>query len=163
MQHCGGTVLDCACGPGYGSYILSSVANVIGVDIAPEAIAHAEKHFPGPTYKLGDAREVTGGPYDWVVSFETIEHIAQPERAVAAFRKCAERLMISTPNEIVRPWYPWDHFKSDYPHLRHFSPKDFTELLEAGGWEVVARYTQAGKRNPVTRGNDGDVLIYICE
>ncbi|HEY0465678.1 MAG TPA: methyltransferase domain-containing protein, partial [Polyangiaceae bacterium] len=40
----GKRVLDIACGEGYGSALLASVAReVTGVDVAPECIAHASK------------------------------------------------------------------------------------------------------------------------
>ena len=42
----GKVVLDIACGEGYGSAILAEAAiHVYGVDIAPDAIAHAQKRY----------------------------------------------------------------------------------------------------------------------
>src|SRR5438046_2018790 len=39
-------VLDAACGEGYGSFLLAQTAKeVVGIDIAPEAIAHAKSRY----------------------------------------------------------------------------------------------------------------------
>ena len=45
----GRRVLDAACGEGYGSYLLSkSAASVIGVDVSPDAVAHAGQRYKHP-------------------------------------------------------------------------------------------------------------------
>jgi SAM-dependent methyltransferase len=78
-------VLDAACGVGYGSRILadSAVASVLGVDISSEAISFARDQFAHPAveYLQGDVRKLTAiqRDFDAVVSFETIEHLADPE------------------------------------------------------------------------------------
>ncbi len=164
-----GYVLDCACGNGYGSYMLQEAnTSVTGVDIEPEAIKAAHEHFPGPDYCVGDAREVDGiwtkseFKFDWVVSFETIEHITEPEKAIRAFRECGKNLIISTPNERLQPWQPWDHSESKYPHQRHFTPKEFYELLNDNGWDVVEKWGQENKKSPVTQC-DGVFLVWVCK
>ena len=46
-------VLDIACGEGYGSAILAGQAEtVVGVDIAPEAVAHARATYPSPRLRF---------------------------------------------------------------------------------------------------------------
>ncbi len=73
------TVLDIACGEGYGSKLLSSKAlKVIGVDIDLETIEKASKKYGSSnlTFIQGSADKipVKDGSIDTVVSFETIEH-----------------------------------------------------------------------------------------
>ena len=42
----GKTVLDVACGEGYGTFLISRVAGrVVGVDVSPEAVAHAAARY----------------------------------------------------------------------------------------------------------------------
>lgn len=72
-------VLDIACGEGYGSAMLATSAkSVQGVDISPEAVAHANAHYSASnlTFLEGSAAEIplADQSVDLVVSFETIEH-----------------------------------------------------------------------------------------
>jgi SAM-dependent methyltransferase len=101
-------VLDVACGPGYGSYVLAAngALEVIGVDIAEEAVTHAVEHYKAEnlSYILGDGQTyVSDRPFDVIVSFETLEHVPQP----AAFLKTLEQnltkdglLVLSAPNRL---------------------------------------------------------------
>lgn len=74
----GKKVLDAACGTGYGTEILSWEAKEVhGVDISQEAIKHAINNHSGLniSHETNDIRNIKGGGYDVIVSFETIEHI----------------------------------------------------------------------------------------
>jgi ubiquinone/menaquinone biosynthesis C-methylase UbiE len=106
----GKRVLDAACGEGYGSALLGTVAtNVVGVDIDPATVAHA-----GERYGKGDSiRFLTGScaalplpdaSVDAVVSFETIEHLdaADQPKMLAEFARVLAPdglLIISSPNK----------------------------------------------------------------
>src|SRR5256885_14875768 len=79
-------VLDLACGCGYGSKILhDSGYKVTGVDIDPNTIAYARKNYPGPTYVAMKA-EKWGGPWECLVSFETLEHLKDPKSVLDKVR-----------------------------------------------------------------------------
>lgn len=156
----GSLVLDLACGCGYGSRILHDAgAQVTGVDIDADAVAHAERHFPGPMYLRARA-EVMRGDYDALVSLETLEHLDDPASMLRAVR--APLLVASVPNQ---ERYPFDaaRFAGDtYPHKRHYTPQEFTELLEGAGYKVQQRWCQRSKiDDDVVRGTDGAFLIYI--
>ena len=155
-----GFVLDAACGVGYGSWLLSTVAEVHGIDIEPEAIDYAETHYAGPTYETGNVEEELGS-FDWVVSFETIEHLPNPGLALDNFRE-SDRLIISTPNELETPFRPEDHSESEYPHIRHYTPDEFEELLNKHDWKVIEKLGQKTKTSPVSRGS-GKFLVWVCE
>ena len=155
------SVLDLACGCGYGSQILSDKGRkVTGIDIEKEAIEYAKAHYPGPTYEVGKAEEVTG-EYDFAVSFETIEHLEKPSLFLERLK--AKHLIASVPNEV---WYPFkpDQFSTDkYPHRRHYTPEQFEELLASCGYMVEERHCQVTKQVwPVCHGTDGAFLIYVC-
>jgi 2-polyprenyl-3-methyl-5-hydroxy-6-metoxy-1,4-benzoquinol methylase len=73
------SVLDAACGTGYGSWILSQHSkNVTGMDISEHALDWATKYWSGPEYILGDVQREKLGYYDAIVSFETLEHLSHP-------------------------------------------------------------------------------------
>ncbi|MFW9873614.1 MAG: KpsF/GutQ family sugar-phosphate isomerase, partial [Candidatus Thorarchaeota archaeon] len=80
----GDVVLDCSCGSGYGSEILSnSAGKVIGMDISDRAIEFAKRNHSKENiefiqqdlFRLDHPEE----SYDVVVSLETFEHILEGE------------------------------------------------------------------------------------
>ena len=80
-------ILDCACGVGYGTRLLRdrlSQSTLTGVDLSAEAVAFAIGRYQTEriTYVCSDALEFRAGPFDMVVSLETIEHVPDPERLV---------------------------------------------------------------------------------
>lgn len=57
-----GPVLDLGCGPGHWTALLHSLgAQVTGIDMVPEFLAHARANHPGPEFRLGSMTE-TGVP-----------------------------------------------------------------------------------------------------
>lgn len=125
------SVVDIACGVGYGSALLAiSAARVIGIDINQEAVAYAQQHFANSnvTFAVGDAyRLSTSVPKsDVVVSFETVEHLPDPERFLSEIGKVIGRegtFIISVPNG------KFDRYSNNQHHLHFFSPDDFVALL----------------------------------
>jgi SAM-dependent methyltransferase len=82
------TVLDMACGAGYGSYAIASRyphLKVVGADYDPHAVeaARAAYSLPNLEFRVGDGTEwektLGAEAFDCVVSFETIEHVSHRE------------------------------------------------------------------------------------
>src|SRR5258705_8000943 len=78
----GKTVLDIACGEGYGTAILSENAGkVFGIDIDPVSIEHARKTYKKDNIEFiegsADNIPLPGNSVDVIVSYETIEHIGE--------------------------------------------------------------------------------------
>jgi ubiquinone/menaquinone biosynthesis C-methylase UbiE len=87
-------VLDLACGEGYGSFLISGAAKqVIGVDVSDVAVRHAttkyaKKHGNLKFQKCSATNlPFQDGSFDVVVSFETIEHLAEQMQMVAEIRR----------------------------------------------------------------------------
>ncbi len=106
----GRAVLDVACGSGYGSAMLAErAAQVFGLDLQEEAIVQARARRPGAGHWLiqGDVLSIPGHDeaFDVVVSFETLEHVADPARALAEMRRVLRQdgglLILSTPNRVI--------------------------------------------------------------
>lgn len=102
-------VLDLACGVGYGSFILRAhgAAEVLGVDLEPEAIRYAREHYclPRLEFAQDDAHTCRFGDrsFDVMTSFETIEHLPQPReflRNAAQLLVPGGRLLVSAPNTL---------------------------------------------------------------
>ena len=106
----GKRVLDVACGEGYGSALLAraGAAQVTGIDVAEQAIAHARAAYAD----LANARFAAGsctqlpladGSVDLAVSFETLEHIEGQERFLDELARVLAPdgvLILSCPNKL---------------------------------------------------------------
>jgi SAM-dependent methyltransferase len=161
-----GRVLDAACGCGYGSkLLLEKASSVVGIDASQEAIDWANEHFKGPHFIQGRIEEAPWiGEFETIVSLETLEHIPNPEEALKAFRKCGKGLIASVPNELLYPFDPASFANDGSPHFRHYTPDEFTELLEGSGFKVLERYCQVSKQEPrVVPGLAGKYMLYVCE
>lgn len=97
--------LDMACGEGYGSSLLAKKAkSVVGVDISPQAIEHAQSTYKAENLSFleGDAAAIPlpDASVDFVVSFETIEHLRNQEKMLDEIRRVLRPnglLMLSSP------------------------------------------------------------------
>lgn len=153
----GMTVLDVACGVGYGAHILAEAGcRVTAVDRDAEAIAYAREHYAHDniTYLLLDAGdEMALKPHDAAVSFETIEHLAEPERLLGSLR-AAPLLFASVPNEERFPYGAGYKF-----HHRHYTRREFAQLLAGVGYEVESWHGQAGPQSEVELGVNGRTTV----
>ena len=127
-------VLDVACGSGYGTAILaeSGAASTIGMDISDECVKYAKEHHGagGIIFITGNGEDLSSlEPVDVVVSFETIEHLHNPEKFLNELRRILRDngvLVISTPIRQVgrlgdKPTNPF--------HLREWNSSEFNMLL----------------------------------
>ena len=157
----GRTVLDLACGCGYGSKILHDAGAIVrGIDVCQEAIEYARQHYPGPGYEVSDAKDIADVEVDTLVSFETIEHLAEH----GFLKKVrARQLIASVPNE---QFFPFDAalFKDDeYPHLRHYTQVEFEALLNDAGYSVTEWWSQINKFGELYKGTEGRFMIAVAE
>jgi SAM-dependent methyltransferase len=145
----GKDVLDAGCGVGYGTAALAEVARmVVGVDLSPDAIAYARSRYtrPNSEFEVEDLLALRRGDdeFDVVCAFETIEHLAEPERFVAEARRVLRpdgTLIASTPLADSTDEQPANPF-----HEREFSRADFEALLRTG----FASIELFGQRRPQT-------------
>ena len=133
----GKRVLDAACGEGYGSNLLASVASdVVGVDISDATIAHARTRYAGTDhlrYETGNAASLDfpQGRFDVVVSFETLEHLEAQQELVAGFARVLTDdglLLISSPDK--RTYSEVAGFRNEF-HVRELYREELLELLGA--------------------------------
>lgn len=126
-------VLDVACGEGYGAALLAgTAASVTGADADAETIALAQVKYRQPN--LGFVRaDITAlpfsdGEFDVVVSFETLEHVANHDAVLTELKRVLKPkglLIISTPN------------KEEYSDNRDFANPFHVKELTAAGFEAL--------------------------
>ncbi len=101
----GGRVLDAGCGSGYGSAVLASrAASVTAIDFSEEAVTLAREMFAAANleFQVGNCSSLPPGPFDVIVAFEVIEHLADWRLFLQEARRSltpAGRFFVSTPNK----------------------------------------------------------------
>lgn len=159
------TVLDVACGEGYGTAIIAQFAtSVVGVDIDAEVInAALDKYtnqYPNATFISGSASNLPfkNNLFDVVVSLETIEHLSVDMQR--QFMEEIKRvllpggiLIMSTPDKEIYTE------KQDYNnpfHLHEFYKEEYEIFIKAffshvivyyQGYEVVSIISNASINN----------------
>jgi ubiquinone/menaquinone biosynthesis C-methylase UbiE len=140
----GKLVLDIACGEGYGSAALqrAGAAKVIGVDISESTCMHACKKYRIDA-RVGGAELIPlpDNCVDVVVSFETIEHVADPGAFLDECRRVLKpggMIIISTPNKDV---YSGRLGSRNRYHCSEMTKEQFCSVLRARFYEVHF-YTQ---------------------
>ena len=149
----GKSVLDIACGTGFGSRILleGGAARVVGMDIAEDAIRFARDKYgtPGLEFETGDVLRIPSPPnsFERIVSFETIEHVHDQKRALAEMNRVLAPggvLVISSPNrKLTSPQKNKEDAPANPFHVTEFTVDEFLGILD-GRFEVLKTYGQRG-------------------
>lgn len=140
----GKRVLDVACGEGYGSKLLKDwgAKEVVGVDISGEAIAKAKETFGtqgGITFLQHTCETLPfdADSFDVIVSFETIEHVDNPERflrEIARVLRFNGTAVISCPNDYAYEEHVENFTNPYHKHRwRFFEFKDLCEKFLGNG------------------------------
>ena len=153
----GKDVLDLASGEGYGSAMLSSVANcVVGVDIAHDAVQHSQRAYVRQNlrFMVGSCADIPlpDASIDVVVSFETLEHHDQHDEMMAEVKRVLRPdglLIVSMPDKYRYsdvPGYKNEFLVKELYHhefagllRRHFTNASFYGQRVAFGSVVVGK------------------------
>jgi len=130
-------VLDIACGLGYGSAILSDIkhSHIYAVDISQNALAYAKKtyHKKNISWIKGDIATLNLGKVDYIISYETIEHISK-NNAIRALNNLYKILkhkgsfIVSSPNRNVTSILKFFGLINKH-HIYEYKPKELSNLL----------------------------------
>jgi 2-polyprenyl-3-methyl-5-hydroxy-6-metoxy-1,4-benzoquinol methylase len=133
------SVIDMACGEGYGADVLArSAGAVVGVDANPQAHDHARLRYRRSNLRFErDLVDTFAEPADAVVFLQTVEHLTDPGATLAHFRTLvadthagangAGTVFVSTPNVLTlapkgadRSGNPW--------HVHEYRAQEFERL-----------------------------------
>jgi 2-polyprenyl-3-methyl-5-hydroxy-6-metoxy-1,4-benzoquinol methylase len=150
----GDRVLDVGCGEGrFAAELARAGAEVVGIDIAAEPLRRAREHHP----ELVDLRQVPAAgawplpdaSFDAVWAGEVIEHVADTAGWLSELRRVLRSggvLLLSTPDHgrlrmlgwALAPYKFEAHFDPRADHLRFYTRRTLSELLEDFGFRDVA-------------------------
>ena len=131
-------VLDYGCGSGYGSArIAAGAVEVIGVDVADDAVTYAREQFAGDNlhFQAIDPAErlpFEDASFDTVLSFQVFEHVANTTHYLSEIRRVLApggQLLLVTPDRstrllpLQRPWNRW--------HVTEYSARSLSHALRA--------------------------------
>jgi SAM-dependent methyltransferase len=148
-----GSVLDLACGVGYGTALLgehSEITDALGVDISPSSVQYAAQRYSNErvSFCCSDALQFRPGRvFDNIVSLETIEHVDNPRAVFAHLVSLLApkgRLIASVP---ITP-----SVDANPHHKTNFSVRTFRLLASGFPLNYLDSLTQAQPFNPVAIG-----------
>lgn len=147
-------VLDLGCGNGSLSNAIAQYGyEVVGVEESEIGFESACQSFPDCQFMQASIYDLPysqlQASFDIVISSEVIEHLFYPRELLRAAKKCLKPnglLILTTPyhgylkNLLLAVTNKMDgHFTSlwDGAHIKFFSVKTLTSLLEAEGYQVI--------------------------
>lgn len=153
----GDTVLDAACGLGYGSHVLASLspaARITGIDLSDWAVDFARRNYASDRvdFRCGSLPEaldeVPDASVDFVVSLETLEHVTDPQALLAAFDRVLKpggRIFVSVPND-------WADETGEDPNPHHLHVYDWAlvrdelaaHFVVESAWSLTASGCKTG-------------------
>ena len=133
----GASVLDAACGEGYGSYLMKKwgAKSVEGIDLDKETIEKARSLFKADNLQYSQ-HDVQTLPYedntfDLIVSLETMEHVDSVESFLKEIKRVIKPdgvIILSCPND--KYYYERDNMEKNPFHKREYTFFEFKELAE---------------------------------
>ena len=168
-----GTLLDMACGSGYGTHHLAEacprISHATGVDLSQAAIEYASKRYAHEriAWKHADAMTFRGdAAYDNIVSLETIEHLPRPSQF---FHHLVELLapggilvasVPTTPSMDGNPHHLTDFTERTFRHLARGLPlRELAELRQEQPFGAAA--VLSGKEQRLTRSRASLAGFYV--
>ncbi|MBS0375233.1 MAG: class I SAM-dependent methyltransferase [Proteobacteria bacterium] len=133
-------ILDVGCGTGWLCDQLSAFGRVTGVDLSPESIAEARRRYPALEFRAGDFEQLDlAGPYDFVVSADTIAHVRDQPRfidKIASLMRVGGIFALMTQNPFV-----WNRSSQLDPQrrgqIRHWPSVAELRRLLRGSFEIL--------------------------
>ncbi|HJZ96896.1 MAG TPA: class I SAM-dependent methyltransferase [Candidatus Solibacter sp.] len=148
----GGTLLDLACGVGYGTRLLADsradLTRLTGVDLDSGAVAYAKSRYTEPriTFTNANAFEFlpSASAFDNIVSLETVEHMPDSGAFLGALVKALK------PGGMLISSVPTTPSMDGNPHhLNDFTERSFRRMGTQRGLVEIASFAQRQPFDPV--------------
>ncbi len=155
----GERVLDVGCGEGrFAAELGKAGAEVVGIDVAAEPLRRARERYPELDLRQISAEgawPLQDASFDAVWAGEVIEHVADTAGWLSELRRVLRSggvLLLSTPDHGRLRMLGWalaprafaTHFDPRADHLRFYTRRTLSELLEDFGFQDVAVRSAGG-------------------
>lgn len=148
----GGKVLDVGCADGVFTKVFlekSRADKVIGIDVLKTSVEWAKNHWKDKRMKfmVADAHKLPfeSNSFDAAVALEVLEHVAQPERALAEIKRVLKKqgyaiFLVPTDNFLFKfIWFFWTKSRGkiwDETHIQTYSNNYLPRLSRKVGFAV---------------------------
>ncbi len=143
LEYAGHSILDVCCGSGAYVLELEKDYDIRGVDIHQYEPWDAMQHL----FSISDAAELDwkDNSVDTILSFETLEHLQEPEKALREYyRVCRKNIILTVPNCELTPamhqsfliYSPW----LDRTHVQFFTMETITDMVKGVGFKIIKNY-----------------------
>lgn len=131
----GQRVIEIGCAEGAMGALIKSQHSLTytGIEISRDA----EVASQSLDYVCTDASDLEAASYDVLLAFHVLEHIADINQALAAWRKLLTpdaTMILEVPNQAGHPWLTQD---ANREHVHQFNVASLTVLLRCHGFEVL--------------------------
>lgn len=148
-------VLDYGCGSGYGSAWMSKIATCVdAVDVAEDAIAHAQSQFSQENLRFRSIDPIAQLPFpdnsfDTVLSFQVFEHVTNVDHYLGEICRVLApggTLILVTPDRstrllpLQRPWNRW--------HVKEYDAGSLASTMR-GTFQDVQIQLMSGRRDVI--------------
>jgi SAM-dependent methyltransferase len=162
-----GNVLDVGCGKGGAAEPLrkAGASSITGIEPNHDAAVRARLVYDDVV--IARAEDSIGrlvGPFETILCYDVLEHLADPASLLMALRKKAAQdahLHVSIPNArhyslvrdlVVRGTFGYTEAgHRDSTHLRWFTRRDIVAIVDSAGWSEVSTWHPGARRSIVHR------------
>ncbi len=135
-----GSVLDCACGVGYGIQMMlheRTVARAVGVDLSEFALDFSRRLVKDPRAQF--SRDLPPGRFDNITCFETLEHVPDPYAFMASL---VERLAPGGRFFLSVPTERWGGNHLNAFHMSNWNASRLVRFLAGFFGKITLQYQQ---------------------
>lgn len=143
LENAGQSVMDVGCGNGAYVLKLADQYKIFGVDMQ----RFESWNVMPDLFSISDASELQfkDNSFDTVLSFETLEHLPEPKKALKEYyRICRKNLILTVPNcditsgmrQSLMTYYHW----IDRTHINFFDMSSITEVVKEAGFKITKSY-----------------------
>ena len=161
-------VLEVGCKEGRLTHNINA-KEIVGLDIDKEAIEDARRNEKRQNvkYVVGDAHDLKfpDNKFDVVIMGDLIEHVYDGNKVLSEANRVLKKggkLLISTPyhgvlkNIVIALFYFDRHYNVEWEHIRFFTVKSMTRLLNKNRFRVAKKYFVG--RAPLLWRN----MLFVC-